>query len=267
MSANPPSPSSSPRLPSPPPMAEDQSGAQSPSLTASELKLRPLVAPAQEQAQASRRIRPGTKAVDMAEGPPLLELTEVSTTLPYHSNHVATANLCLSRVDRFILPTHRTPQSPSLRPYPPPHRHSPRHSPRSITPLNPTTRHRSRPLAIRTLPFPCPKSEHGRHLPLRRPPTMLSCHLPRNARLGMAIPLRSARSTKSMLCNRLLLSHTGLGGECPYEPEAFPESSGVWRGRAHGAAASGAAAHQYIPQGLPNFCACVVLAQGHVLEG
>ncbi|KAF1980128.1 Mob1/phocein [Bimuria novae-zelandiae CBS 107.79] len=67
-----PSPSSSPRLPSPPPIAEDQ--------------LSPL--PATEEQQklfssldngASRRIRPGTKAEDMAEGPPLVELSEVDS--------------------------------------------------------------------------------------------------------------------------------------------------------------------------------------------
>jgi hypothetical protein len=68
--ASAPSPSSSPRLPSPPPIAEDQ--------------LSPL--PATEEQQklfssldngASRRIRPGTGADDMTEGPPLVELSEV----------------------------------------------------------------------------------------------------------------------------------------------------------------------------------------------
>ena len=68
------SPSSSPRLPSPPPIAEDQIGPKSP------------IAASEEQGKlfssvdhgASRRIRPGTKAADMAEGPPLVELVEVS---------------------------------------------------------------------------------------------------------------------------------------------------------------------------------------------
>lgn len=72
--ASAPSPSSSPRLPSPPPIAEDQ--------------LSPL--PASEEQQklfssldngASRRIRPGTKAEDMTEGPPLVELAEVRLPL------------------------------------------------------------------------------------------------------------------------------------------------------------------------------------------
>ncbi|KAL5372233.1 hypothetical protein PMIN02_012653 [Paraphaeosphaeria minitans] len=70
--ASAPSPSSSPRLPSPPPIAEDQ--------------LSPL--PATEEQQklfssldngASRRIRPGTKAEDMTEGPPLVELSEIDS--------------------------------------------------------------------------------------------------------------------------------------------------------------------------------------------
>ncbi|KAF2242838.1 Mob1/phocein [Trematosphaeria pertusa] len=69
------SPSSSPRLPSPPPIAEDQLGPKSP------------IAGSEEQQKlfssldhgASRRIRPGTKAEDMAEGPPLVDLSEVDS--------------------------------------------------------------------------------------------------------------------------------------------------------------------------------------------
>lgn len=60
----------SPRLPSPPPIAEDQ--------------LSPVPASPEQQKffsnldhAAARRIRPGTKAEDMAEGPPLVELSEV----------------------------------------------------------------------------------------------------------------------------------------------------------------------------------------------
>ena len=73
MTATPLSPSSSPRLPSPPPITEDQLGPKSP-------------LPATEEQQkffsnldhgAARRIRPGTKAEDMAEGPPLVDLSEV----------------------------------------------------------------------------------------------------------------------------------------------------------------------------------------------
>ncbi|KAJ4363074.1 hypothetical protein N0V83_010194 [Neocucurbitaria cava] len=60
----------SPRLPSPPPIPEDQ--------------LSPVSASPEQQKlfnnldhAAARRIRPGTKAEDMAEGPPLVELSEV----------------------------------------------------------------------------------------------------------------------------------------------------------------------------------------------
>ncbi|KAF2714239.1 Mob1/phocein [Pleomassaria siparia CBS 279.74] len=70
------SPSSSPRLPSPPPIAEDQLGPMS-----------PIAAPTEEQQKlfsnldhgAARRIRPGTKADDMAEGPPLVDLSEIDS--------------------------------------------------------------------------------------------------------------------------------------------------------------------------------------------
>ncbi|KAH8645124.1 hypothetical protein IG631_02588 [Alternaria alternata] len=60
----------SPRLPSPPPIPEDQ--------------LSPVSASPEQQKlfsnldhAAERRIRPGTKAEDMAEGPPLVDLSEV----------------------------------------------------------------------------------------------------------------------------------------------------------------------------------------------
>jgi hypothetical protein len=61
----------SPRLPSPPPIPEDQ--------------LSPVSASPEQQQElfsnlqhaAERRIRPGTKAEDMAEGPPLIDLSEV----------------------------------------------------------------------------------------------------------------------------------------------------------------------------------------------
>jgi hypothetical protein len=64
----------SPRLPSPPPIPEDQ--------------LSPISASPEQQQKlfsnldhnAARRIRPGTRAEDMAEGPPLVELSEVWTT-------------------------------------------------------------------------------------------------------------------------------------------------------------------------------------------
>ncbi|CAD0088458.1 unnamed protein product, partial [Aureobasidium mustum] len=64
------SPSSSPRLPSPPPIAEDQIS-PSAGLDSEE---RMLGASHKADVDASRRIRPGTRAEDMQEGPPLVEL-------------------------------------------------------------------------------------------------------------------------------------------------------------------------------------------------
>lgn len=64
------SPSSSPRLPSPPPIAEDQLGPKS-----------PIAEEHSEEAKvdqgSARRIRSGTKAQDMADGPPLADLKDV----------------------------------------------------------------------------------------------------------------------------------------------------------------------------------------------
>lgn len=71
------SPSSSPRLPSPPPIAEDQIGPTSPGVSLFEDQDKLLSQSL--DAGASRRIRPGTKSEDMTEGPPLVELSEVYT--------------------------------------------------------------------------------------------------------------------------------------------------------------------------------------------
>lgn len=76
------SPASSPRLPSPPPMAEDQLGPKSPAATTfsnfqRSLGLSPLDKFDPIDTDASRRIRPGTKSADMPEGPPLVDISEV----------------------------------------------------------------------------------------------------------------------------------------------------------------------------------------------
>ncbi|CAG7924981.1 unnamed protein product [Penicillium olsonii] len=73
------SPSSSPRLPSPPPLTEVQIGPQSPSIgepfgTDAEL----LVGGAGDDG-STRRIRPGTRAADMAFGPPLIPLSQLDS--------------------------------------------------------------------------------------------------------------------------------------------------------------------------------------------
>ncbi|KAF3068678.1 MOB kinase activator-like 4 [Trichoderma lentiforme] len=93
---------SSPRLPSPPPPAEIQIGPNSPSggpaatLATTEMEQSHL------DASSSRRIHPGTKAADMAAGPPLVPLSELDSpfqlqehlaALHYHSTASGTQPL------------------------------------------------------------------------------------------------------------------------------------------------------------------------------
>ncbi|KAJ5923957.1 hypothetical protein N7466_008144 [Penicillium verhagenii] len=75
------SPSSSPRLPSPPPFTEVQIGPQSPSVGEAFGKdgEQFLGAAAGEDDGSTRRIRPGTKAADMAFGPPLIPLSQLDS--------------------------------------------------------------------------------------------------------------------------------------------------------------------------------------------
>lgn len=74
-----PSPSHSPRLPSPPPFPEVQIGPQSPTSNAAPGESSQAHDDAAKYDQsATRRIRPGTKAADMASGPPLVPLDQVS---------------------------------------------------------------------------------------------------------------------------------------------------------------------------------------------
>lgn len=86
------SPSSSPRLPSPPPFPEVQIGPRSPTINASANITSPGLPnpgttspiptdPTKLDDGATRRIRPGTKAADMASGPPLVPLAEVSSII------------------------------------------------------------------------------------------------------------------------------------------------------------------------------------------
>lgn len=98
------SPSSSPRLPSPPPYTEVQIGPKSPSI--SERGEHDFSGGARkEDDSSSRRIRPGTKSADMASGPPLVPLAQVRYV-------DATAETCLTNSPaRFTLSTPRTPQS------------------------------------------------------------------------------------------------------------------------------------------------------------
>ncbi|OAP59748.1 hypothetical protein AYL99_04750 [Fonsecaea erecta] len=71
------SPSSSPRLPSPPPIPEVQFGPKSPGVDLS--KELSLEATSKPDEGAARRIRPGTKAADMALGPPLIPLSQLDS--------------------------------------------------------------------------------------------------------------------------------------------------------------------------------------------
>lgn len=72
---------SSPRLPSPPPPAEIQIGPRSPSgaptadLHTTEMEQSLL------EASSQRRVHPGTRAAEMAAGPPLVPLHEVRPKL------------------------------------------------------------------------------------------------------------------------------------------------------------------------------------------
>ncbi len=72
-------PPTSPRLPSPPPPTEIQIGPKSPSL-GSMSNPEPTIEQSIIDANAKRRIHPGTKAADMAAGPPLVPLQEVITS-------------------------------------------------------------------------------------------------------------------------------------------------------------------------------------------
>jgi hypothetical protein len=69
------SPSSSPRLPSPPPFTEVQIGPESPSVA--DANQNPFGDTTEIDNGSTRRIRPGTKAADMDKGPPLVPLNEV----------------------------------------------------------------------------------------------------------------------------------------------------------------------------------------------
>ncbi|KAI9678349.1 MAG: hypothetical protein M1817_006295 [Caeruleum heppii] len=76
------SPSSSPRLPSPPPFTEVQIGPKSPSIkdnSSSADSQYELRSQAKNEGNATRRIRPGSKTEDMASGPPLVPLGDLDS--------------------------------------------------------------------------------------------------------------------------------------------------------------------------------------------
>jgi hypothetical protein len=144
---------------------------------------------------AARRIRPGTKAEDMAEGPPLVDLSEVRNPSSDTRAVILTMN-----VDRLSFPAHRTPQSTTqlsdtsnrLEWH---NRGGQRHG----TAAGTTARERRQDtLALRAMPVPHSKSQLDHRGTLLRRPAMFLHHLPRDARFRMAIPLRSTRPAQVM---------------------------------------------------------------------
>ncbi|KAI9761078.1 MAG: hypothetical protein M4579_001230 [Chaenotheca gracillima] len=93
------SPSSSPRLPSPPPFTEVQIGPRSPTLGDEALDAQlELGAQNEKDGGAMRRIRPGTKAEDMASGPPLVPLGELDSPFQLQE-HLAALHWSLTHPD------------------------------------------------------------------------------------------------------------------------------------------------------------------------
>ncbi|KAK5721687.1 hypothetical protein LTR15_006278 [Elasticomyces elasticus] len=102
------SPSLPPRLPSPPPIPEDQLTPSSPGLAAFEDLTN---GPPPTSTASTRRIRPGTKSEDMSEGPPLIPLQDIDSPFPLtehlralHAHHTHPA----------YLPNTTTPITPSI---------------------------------------------------------------------------------------------------------------------------------------------------------
>ncbi|KAI9732650.1 MAG: hypothetical protein M1834_003987 [Cirrosporium novae-zelandiae] len=71
------SPSSSPRLPSPPPFTEDQIGPKSPTVGDGFSNTQNEQNATEAETSSARRTRPGTKAADMTSGPPLVPLNQL----------------------------------------------------------------------------------------------------------------------------------------------------------------------------------------------
>ncbi|KAI9848850.1 MAG: MOB member 4, phocein [Sclerophora amabilis] len=104
---HPASPSSSPRLPSPPPFTEVQFGPKSPSYgeSASNAQIE-MGRQNSNEGAAMRRIRPGTKAEDMASGPPLVPLNELDSPFQLQE-HLAALHHSLTHPNKH----HTTPLS------------------------------------------------------------------------------------------------------------------------------------------------------------
>ncbi|TKA72830.1 hypothetical protein B0A55_06038 [Friedmanniomyces simplex] len=103
------SPAASPRLPSPPPIAEDQLGPASPGIALFEEHGK--VPGNTVDTGAGRRIRPGTKAEDMAEGPPLVDLQDIDSAFPL-TEHLKALHHTYTHPSSH--PNETTPLTPSL---------------------------------------------------------------------------------------------------------------------------------------------------------
>ncbi|ROW09581.1 hypothetical protein VMCG_02538 [Cytospora schulzeri] len=103
----------SPRLPSPPPPAEIQIGPKSPGLGSSEEEQESQeMEQTMLNANAKRRIHPGTKSADMAAGPPLVPLNELDSAFQLqehlaalHYYHTANNTQPMTRETAALLAT------------------------------------------------------------------------------------------------------------------------------------------------------------------
>ncbi|UNI21718.1 hypothetical protein JDV02_007679 [Purpureocillium takamizusanense] len=101
---------SSPRLPSPPPPAEIQIGPKSPSGGAAASPEPTQMEQTVLDDHSRRRIHPGTKAADMAAGPPLVPLNELDSAFQLqehlaalHYHHTASGTQALTRASALQL--------------------------------------------------------------------------------------------------------------------------------------------------------------------
>ncbi|KAI1430558.1 Mob1/phocein [Xylaria sp. CBS 124048] len=85
----------SPRLPSPPPAAEIQLGPKSPGLGTTASRQAQQMEQTVNDANAKRRVHPGTKSEDMAAGPPLVPLNELDSAFQLQE-HLAALHYHLS---------------------------------------------------------------------------------------------------------------------------------------------------------------------------
>ena len=118
------SPSSSPRLPSPPPFTEVQIGPKSPSVSdRGEDKL--FDNELKHDHGATRRIRPGTKAEEMASGPPLIPLSQVGLHKPLYERLLTCQQSSIHRSSSRNTSRPFTIPTPKLQlPLPPPRSHA-----------------------------------------------------------------------------------------------------------------------------------------------